>query len=57
MKPLIKWPEREELMKTMPYDFRKNSSKCICIIDCFKVFLERPSDLLARAQTINITIP
>ena len=24
--------------------------ECICIIDCFEVFCERPSDLMARAQ-------
>jgi len=53
LKPLIKWPDREQLMRTMPCDFRKNFPKCICIIDCFEVFLERPSDLLARAQTFS----
>ena len=30
LKPLIKWPGRDELMKTMPMDFRK----CVTIIDC-----------------------
>ena len=50
MKPLIKWPEREELLKTMPIEFRKAFKKCIVIIDCFEVFIERPS-LKARAQT------
>jgi len=29
-------------------DFFKN---CVSIIDCFEVFIERPSDLKARAQT------
>lgn len=53
LKPLIKWPGREELMKTMPRDFLKSFPKCICIIDCFEVFLERPSDLMARAQTYS----
>ena len=24
LKPLIKWPERDELMKTMPMEFRKS---------------------------------
>ena len=28
LKPLIKWPEREELLKTMPMDFKKNFKKC-----------------------------
>ena len=26
-------------------------SKCIVIIDCFEVFMERPKGLMARAQT------
>ena len=47
---LIKWPERGELYKTMPLDFRK-FGRCVVIIDCFEVFLERPSTVLARAQT------
>ena len=37
----------------MPVTFRDNFSKCVCIIDCFEVFCERPSDLMARAQTYS----
>ena len=47
---LIKWPEREELYKTMPKDFR-HFGKCIVIIDCFEVFIEQPSSNKPRAQT------
>ena len=52
MKPLIIWPEREHLQKTMPMQFRKHfGKKCAVIIDCFEVFIERPSNLIARAET------
>lgn len=51
MKPLVKWPEREELMKSMPMDFRKSFRQCVTIIDCFEVFIERPTNVKARAQT------
>ena len=51
LKPLIKWPERGELLKSMPVVFRKNFKACVIIIDCFEVFIERPSRLKARAQT------
>ena len=51
LKPLIKWPEREELLKTMPMDFKKNFKKCVIIIDCFEVFCKRPTTLIARTQT------
>ena len=45
------WPEREQLMKTMPLEFRKNFKRCAIIIDCFEIFIERPTSLTARAQT------
>lgn len=51
LKPLIKWPEREDLLKTMPMDFKHTFQKCVIIIDCFEVFCERPTSLMARAQT------
>ena len=46
----IKWPDRETLRLTMPSTFRKFFKNCAVIIDCSEVFIERPSDLLARAQ-------
>ena len=47
---LVKWPEHEQLYKTMPIDFKK-FGKCVVIIDCFEIFMERPSVLKTRAQT------
>ena len=51
LKPLIRWPEREQLILTMPVDFRSKFRRCVIIIDCFEVFCQRPSNLKARAQT------
>ena len=48
---LVTWPEREELMKTMSIKFRKHFRKCVIIIDCFEVFIERPTSHTARSQT------
>ena len=49
---LIFWPDREALRKTMPECFKASfESKVAVIIDCFEVFIERPSNLLARAAT------
>ena len=53
LKPLILWPDRDMLRSTMPMDFRKYCPTCAVIIDCFEIFLERPSNLLARAQTYS----
>ena len=50
---LIMWPEREILRRTLPVDFRKHCPKCVVIIDCFEIFIDRPTDLLARAQTYS----
>ena len=51
-KPFVFWPEREELQKTMPMQFRKKfGGKVAVIIDCFEIVIERPSSLMARAQT------
>ena len=48
---LIHWPEREELMKTMPTAFKKQFKRCAVIIDCFEIFIDRPTSLMPRAQT------
>ncbi len=53
LKPLILWPDRDALRETLPMDFRKHCPKCAVIIDCFEIFVERPSSLLARAQTYS----
>ena len=50
LSPLVKWPNRNELMKTMPMEFRNNFQLCVVIIDCFEVFIERPTNLKARVQ-------
>ena len=48
----MKWPDHESLWKTMPQCFRANFGKSVTvIIDCFEVFIDRPSNLLARAAT------
>ena len=47
---LIKWPDRDALRSTMPTSFRKFFKSCAVIIDCSEVFVERPLNLLARAQ-------
>ncbi len=37
----------------MPMDFRQYCPKCVVFIDCFEVFLERLTSVLARAQTFS----
>lgn len=54
LSPLIHWPERAELWSTMPECFQYSFGKRITvIIDCFEIFIEKPSNLLAQAQTFS----
>ena len=50
--PLVKWPDHENLKRAMPLEFKATfGTKVAVIIDCFEIFIDRPSNLLARAQT------
>ncbi|XP_072146248.1 uncharacterized protein [Dermacentor andersoni] len=48
----VQWPDRETLRATMPMTFRKSFGvEVAVVIDCFEVFIERPSSMLARSHT------
>lgn len=50
--PLIRWPSKDENMKTMPMAFRENfGCQVRAILDCFEVCSDRPSSLDVRAGT------
>ena len=50
LRGLIVWPEREAVMMTMPLSFRRAfGTKVAVIIDCFELFISRPSALDTRA--------
>ena len=53
LQPLVIWPERDALRKTLPMDFRKHCPNCIVNIDCFEIFLDRPFNSPARTQTFS----
>ncbi|XP_064463713.1 uncharacterized protein LOC135374722 [Ornithodoros turicata] len=49
---VVRWPTREQLKRTMPMSFREAFGTSVAvIIDCFEIFIERPTSLKARAQT------
>ena len=51
--PLIRWSSRDELSATMPMCFRKYfGEKLTVIIDCFEIFIDRPSNMVARATDV-----
>lgn len=47
---LIIWPEKTALRKNMLRCFKKHQ-KCICIIDCTEIYIQRPLNLNSRVQT------
>ena len=47
---LIKCPDRDTLLETLPSSFRSFLKSCSVIIDCTEIFTEQPFDLRARAQ-------
>lgn len=54
LSPVVSWPDREDLWRTMPQCFQDSFGKKVTvIIDCFEVFINRPSGLYARAQTFS----
>ena len=54
LSPLIFWPTREALIQTIPFCFRRNYGlKVVGIIDCFEIFIEKPSDLFMKAATYS----
>ena len=50
---LIMWPDEEALHLNLPTCFWKHYSQVKCIIDCFKVNIERPISFKARAATYS----
>lgn len=52
LKSFIVWPSREDLRNTMPSCFLEHFGKKVTvIIDCFEIFIEKPSNLDAQAST------
>lgn len=49
---LVDWPSREQLQQTMPMAFRRAFGTSVAvIIDCFEIFIQRPSSMLPKSQT------
>ena len=57
---LILWPDRKSIQKPMPFCFQRNYGlRVTSIIDCFELFIEKPSDLLpnpVHGRNINTII-
>ena len=53
---LVFWPEREQLWNTMPVCFQYAfGNKVTVVIDCFELFIERPSNLQGPKHSPHIS--
>ena len=48
---LIVWPGHGTIRRHLPRSFKNNLKDCVCIINCSEIFIERPKNLKAGAQT------
>ncbi|XP_070197777.1 uncharacterized protein [Littorina saxatilis] len=49
---LIHWPDRQSLHDSMPHEFIEAFGRNVAvIIDCFEIFIEKPSNCRARSET------
>lgn len=48
---LVRWPSRENILRTLPKVFKPRYRMCRAIIDCTEVFIERAKNLTVRALT------
>ena len=50
---LLYWPDREQLRQSLPACFGNTFLKCVLIINCFEIFIEKQSSLKAGAETYS----
>ena len=48
---LVRWPAKEDVIRTLPSVFKPSFRKCRVIIDCTEIFCERARNLTLRALT------
>ncbi|XP_041960285.1 uncharacterized protein LOC121718915 [Alosa sapidissima] len=52
--PLITWPGRDAWRAAMPHEFVEAfGTRVALILDCFEIFIQRPSNLKAQAQSYS----
>ena len=47
------WPGEREITATLPMIFREHFQRCVSIIDCFEIFVQRPNNFRERASTFS----
>ena len=55
VKFLVRWPKKDDILRTRPQCFKETLRKCVSVIDCTEVFIECPANFQARAATYKHT--
>ena len=50
---LVRWPDPETIIISLPPEFKEKFPRLTSIIDCFELFIDLPGNLLARQQTYS----
>ncbi|XP_070560942.1 uncharacterized protein [Ptychodera flava] len=53
LKKLIAWPSKDKVAACLPKQFKATYPATRVIIDCTEIFIERPSNIVARQQTYS----
>lgn len=53
MKFLVRWPEKDDILRSRPKCFKDTYPRCVSVIDCTEVFIECPADFTARSATYS----
>ncbi|XP_071802602.1 uncharacterized protein [Asterias amurensis] len=53
LKETISWPSRLSVRQHLPRCFKKHFKQTVAIIDCTEIFIDRPLNLTARAETYS----
>ena len=53
LKFLVRWPRKDDVLRTRPQCFKETFPKCVSVIDFTEVFIEAPSNFSARAATYS----
>ena len=50
---LVKWPDPESIILSLPPEFKEKFPRLTSIIDCFELFIDMPGNLVAHQQTYS----
>lgn len=53
LKWMIRWPSKDDILRSRPECFKSAFPRCVSIIDCTEIYIETPSNFTARSLTYS----